>query len=54
VNSRGQERLGQHDAIARTLGLLTATLADLDERPSPDTLALAERLSRSHATQRHR
>lgn len=41
---RLQRRLGQPDAIERTLALLTTRLAELDERPTPETLALAHRL----------
>lgn len=48
---RTQSRLGRHDAITRTLSLLTATLAEIDRQPAPDTLALAERLSQSGTTQ---
>lgn len=38
---RLQARLGEADAISRTLSLLTARLAELDERPDPTTVALA-------------
>lgn len=41
---RLQRRLRQPDAIERTLALLTTRLAELDERPTPETLALAHRL----------
>ncbi len=41
---RLQARLGQSDAIQRTLGLLTIRLAELQERPDPETLALAQNL----------
>jgi DNA-binding SARP family transcriptional activator len=41
---RLQRRLRQPDAIERTLVLLTTRLAELDERPAPETLTLAHRL----------
>jgi DNA-binding SARP family transcriptional activator len=41
---RLQRRLGQPDAIERTLALLTTRLAELDEQPTPETLTLAHRL----------
>ncbi|MGC7093967.1 BTAD domain-containing putative transcriptional regulator [Amycolatopsis lurida] len=41
---RLQARLGQHDSIPRTLHLLTTSLADLDQRPAPSTLSLADAL----------
>jgi DNA-binding SARP family transcriptional activator len=49
---RVQARLGRHDSIPRTLGLLTTALADLDERPAKDTVGLADLLRRSPASQR--
>ncbi|MEV5301142.1 transcriptional regulator [Amycolatopsis methanolica] len=45
---RLQERLGQLDAIPRTLILLTTRLAEVDDQPSPQTISLAERLQRRH------
>jgi DNA-binding SARP family transcriptional activator len=42
--ARLQARLGQHQAISRTLTLLTTTLAELDEHPSNETVALCESL----------
>jgi DNA-binding SARP family transcriptional activator len=47
---RLQERLGQHDAIPRTLTLLTTRLAELDETPSTQTRGLAVRLTRRNDT----
>jgi DNA-binding SARP family transcriptional activator len=41
---RLQERLGQHDAIPRTLTLLTTRLAEVDETPTPQARGLAARL----------
>ncbi|WP_309114712.1 BTAD domain-containing putative transcriptional regulator [Saccharothrix sp.] len=41
---RLQERLGQLDAIPRTLDLLTARLAEIDERPTEHAFSLAARL----------
>jgi DNA-binding SARP family transcriptional activator len=41
---RLQRRLGQTDAIERTLALLTTRLTELEETPGPETLALAQRL----------
>ncbi|USX56425.1 BTAD domain-containing putative transcriptional regulator [Lentzea sp. HUAS12] len=41
---RLQERLGQLDAIPRTLTLLAARLTELDDRPTPQTIELADRL----------
>jgi DNA-binding SARP family transcriptional activator len=48
---RTQARLGQHDAVVRTLNLLTTTLAEIDDQPAPETVALAERLSHSRTIQ---
>ena len=45
---RLQERLGQPDAIPRTLTLLTTRLAEINERPSEHALALATRLRQHH------
>ncbi|WP_308258316.1 BTAD domain-containing putative transcriptional regulator [Saccharothrix obliqua] len=45
---RLQERLGHLDAVPRTLTLLTTRLAELDDRPTPQTVGLAERLCRRH------
>ncbi|MFI7679545.1 transcriptional regulator [Actinophytocola sp. NPDC049390] len=45
---RLQERLGQLDAIPRTLALLTTRLAEVDDRPTPQAISLAERLRRRH------
>ena len=44
-----QARLGLRDAIPRTLALLTTALNELDQRPSDDTIQLAEELSRRPA-----
>ena len=41
---RLQRRLGQPDAIERTLALLTTRLTELDEQPAPETVAFAHRL----------
>ncbi|MGI5506472.1 BTAD domain-containing putative transcriptional regulator [Lentzea sp. CA-135723] len=46
---RTQARLGQHTAVPRTLALLTATLGEIDEEPSVDTLTLAELSGRGTA-----
>ncbi|MDQ3887332.1 MAG: transcriptional regulator, partial [Actinomycetota bacterium] len=45
---RLQERLGQLDAIPRTLTLLTTRLAEIDEVPTPQTRGLAARLGQRH------
>ena len=45
---RLQERLGQLDAIPRTLTLLTTRLAEIDDRPTPQAVSLADRLRRRH------
>lgn len=50
---RVQTRLGQYDSIPRTLGLLTRSLAELDQRPTRDTMALAELLQRTPTRQQH-
>ncbi|GAA4850110.1 hypothetical protein GCM10025787_36350 [Saccharopolyspora rosea] len=48
---RVQAELGLTDAISRTLHLLTTTLADIGERPHPNTLTLARTLqARQHRT----
>jgi two-component SAPR family response regulator len=41
-----QARLARADSIDRTLALLTTRLAEIDEEPDPDTVALAGRLRR--------
>jgi DNA-binding SARP family transcriptional activator len=43
---RTQARLGQYDSVPRTLNLLASSLADLDQRPSRDTVELAGFLRR--------
>jgi DNA-binding SARP family transcriptional activator len=48
---RTQRRLGRVDAIGRTVGLLTARLAEIGEAPAPETLQLAESLRRRPAAQ---
>jgi hypothetical protein len=45
---RLQGHLGQLDAIARTLALLTTRLAEIDEEPTPPTIELAAALTRRH------
>jgi DNA-binding SARP family transcriptional activator len=45
---RLEHNLGRHDAIARTLRLLEARLAEIDETPTPATIELAERLRGLH------
>ncbi|MFF1676112.1 BTAD domain-containing putative transcriptional regulator [Streptomyces sp. NPDC058256] len=50
--ARFQSHLGQQDAIARTLTLLTITLAEIDEQPSPETMALYDFLQRPRAGNR--
>ncbi|MEV5778986.1 hypothetical protein AB0L49_48845 [Streptomyces antimycoticus] len=45
--ARLQARLGQRDAVARTLALLTKTLGELDAHPSQETVSLCEFLQRS-------
>jgi DNA-binding SARP family transcriptional activator len=45
---RLQERLGQIDAIPRTLTLLTTRLAEVDNRPSEHAIGLATRLRQRH------
>ncbi|GAA3012705.1 BTAD domain-containing putative transcriptional regulator [Actinokineospora diospyrosa] len=47
--ARLQATLGQHDAVARTFALLRTTLADIDQRPSPDTLNLMRFLQQRRA-----
>ncbi|MDT0321459.1 hypothetical protein [Streptomyces millisiae] len=44
--ARMQALLGQHDAIPRTLSLLTAALAEIDEEPGPETIAFLDSLQR--------
>lgn len=43
---RAQARLGQHSGIPRTLALLTASLEEIDQRPTSDSVALADHLLR--------
>lgn len=47
---RVQAQLGFTDAISRTVQLLTTTLAEIGERPDPNTLTLARALQ----TRQHR
>lgn len=47
---RLQERLGQLDAIPRTLTLLTTRLAEINDQPTPQTTGLASRLLGHHDT----
>lgn len=49
---RLQERLGQHDAIPRTLTLLTTRLAEVNDKPTPQARGLAARLGQRHDTDR--
>ena len=42
-----QARLGRPEAIAGTLELLRRQLADIDEEPEQETVALAANLQRS-------
>lgn len=49
---RTQARLDQYAAIPRTLALLTTTLDEIDQRPSADTLNLADFLQRRGGTRR--
>ena len=44
--ARLEADLGKQDAIPRTLALLAATLAEIDEKPSPETLALCPSLQK--------
>ncbi|MFG1667636.1 BTAD domain-containing putative transcriptional regulator [Streptomyces sp. Y7] len=46
--ARFQAHLGHHDAVARTFKLLETTLAEIDEEPSPETVALQGSLQRVH------
>lgn len=48
--ARVQARLGLHSDIPRTLGLLTAELAQLDEEPSRETIGLCEALHARRST----
>jgi DNA-binding SARP family transcriptional activator len=50
--ARFQAHLGQRDAIPRTLALLTTTLAELDDQPSRETVALCEFLQRPRPAHR--
>jgi len=45
---RLQQRLGHLDAIPRTLALLTTRLAEIDETPTVQALALASRVQQRH------
>ena len=47
--ARFQAHLGRHDAVPRTLHLLTTTLAGIDEQPSRETRALFVALQRREA-----
>jgi DNA-binding SARP family transcriptional activator len=49
---RTQAGLGQYAAIPRTLALLTTTLDEIGQHPSPDTLNLADFLQRRGSTRR--
>lgn len=49
---RTQARLGQYAAIPRTLALLAATLGEIDQHPSADTLNLADFLQRRDSNRR--
>jgi DNA-binding SARP family transcriptional activator len=49
---RTQARLGQYAAIPRTLALLIATLDEIGQHPSADTLNLADFLQRRGSTRR--
>ena len=49
---RTQARLGQYAALPRTLALLTATLDEVGQHPSGDTLNLADFLQRRGSTRR--
>jgi DNA-binding SARP family transcriptional activator len=44
--ARTQARLGQHDAVEHTYALLLASLADIDQQPSPDTTRVFRALQR--------
>ncbi|MFF4506667.1 hypothetical protein [Streptomyces sp. NPDC001401] len=50
--ARFQANLGRHDAILRTLTLLTTTLAEIDDEPSRETIALCDFLQRSRPAKR--
>ncbi|AQW46670.1 transcriptional regulator,LysM domain-containing protein [Streptomyces hygroscopicus] len=52
--ARLQARLGQQDAITRTLALLTKTLAEIGEHPSQETVAFCAFLQRRRPTNRSR
>ncbi|MFE1961524.1 bacterial transcriptional activator domain-containing protein [Streptomyces sp. NPDC059479] len=49
--ARFQSHLGQHDAVSRTLALLTTTLTELDDEPSSETVALFTSLRSPKARQ---
>ncbi len=44
--ARTQARLGRPEAVPRTLALLATNLAEIDEEPSPETVALCTALAR--------
>jgi DNA-binding SARP family transcriptional activator len=48
---RLQARLGRPDAVPRTFALLTRTLAEIDEQPSPETAVLFGALQHQRAAQ---
>ncbi|MEV1083482.1 BTAD domain-containing putative transcriptional regulator [Streptomyces sp. NPDC050211] len=50
--ARFQAHLGHQDAVARTFKLLETTLAEIDEEPSPETVALLGSLQRVHPPRR--
>jgi hypothetical protein len=49
---RTQARLGQYDAISRTLALLTTTLDELGQHVSDDMINLADFLQRGRVARR--
>lgn len=51
---RLQARLGQPDAVSRTLALLTTRLAEIDDRPAPGTVELAQHLTSADQPSRTR
>ncbi|MEU6379273.1 hypothetical protein [Streptomyces sp. NPDC046909] len=50
--ARFQAQLGQHDAISRTLALLTRTLAEIEEEPSRETKTLCDFLQLPRSAKR--
>ncbi|WP_050512439.1 BTAD domain-containing putative transcriptional regulator [Streptomyces rimosus] len=50
--ARTQARLGRPETISRTLALLTTSLAEIGEEPSPETVALCTALARHAGPQR--